>query len=152
MKIRTDFVTNSSSSSFIVEFKDVPKTKEDVIDIFFKSEKMAGCSCYQGKSIEELAEFFLRVLNESKVNLNQLINELSYSDVIPNAPLYYDYESEEAYEFANAVFFTDYISKNYTNLDNVYSMEFEDCGTEYYWENGELFDRSGLNYHYISHH
>ena len=44
MKIRTDFVTNSSSSSFVVAFEKVPQTVEELIEVVFSDNaKEYGC-------------------------------------------------------------------------------------------------------------
>jgi hypothetical protein len=42
MKTRHGFVSNSSSSSFIVALKELPKTPEDVQELFFRGERGFG--------------------------------------------------------------------------------------------------------------
>ena len=42
MKIRQGFVSNSSSSSFIVLFPHAPKSAEEVKEILFSDEKLYG--------------------------------------------------------------------------------------------------------------
>lgn len=66
MKFRNGFVSNSSSSSFIVEFKKVPKTKKELQKILFGSRaEYHSPYCTDYYSTEEVAEI---VWNDIKMN------------------------------------------------------------------------------------
>jgi hypothetical protein len=46
MKIRNGFVSNSSSSSFVVAFTSVPETKKELIKMLFDEEQQFVSPCY----------------------------------------------------------------------------------------------------------
>jgi hypothetical protein len=90
MKIRNGFVSNSSSSSFIVIFPRIPKSAKDVKNMLFKPNQKIYKGLYDDDkyTIEEVAETVWKDIQEQKVNDIELaIDELSR--------LSYDGDSEE---------------------------------------------------------
>jgi hypothetical protein len=96
MKIRNGFVSNSSSSSFIVIFPRIPKSAEDVKNMLFKPNKKIYKGLYGDEqySVEEVAETVWKDIQEQKANDTEAaIDELSghsYDD--PDEPKYEDFE------------------------------------------------------------
>jgi hypothetical protein len=78
MKIRQGFVSNSSSSSFIVVFPKVPENKEDVHQILFRG-KEGGLSVYDkdGLSFNQISEIVYNDI-KSPVTKDELIELFSH--------------------------------------------------------------------------
>ena len=106
MKIREGFVSNSSSSSFIVAFKEVPKSEQELKELLYGDEQEVKSGWMQEEPIstERLARHVWNDLKNSKpLSLSELGDALHgvRDNTYPSIPYPYDFKSrvdEEVFE------------------------------------------------------
>lgn len=94
MKIRNGFVSNSSSSSFVVAFKKLPETVDEMLQMLFGDEKTFTSDYYGNFSAQNVAETVFNdlqrfVSEEKKLDNTNLKDELNgWLDDFPKYPPY----------------------------------------------------------------
>ena len=172
MKVRNGFVTNSSSSSFILQFKNVPKTVEEVRDIFFEGYSLddqydSEDSYYNYNiTVGELCQIILKDLKEP-----QTFEEVYESEGVAwelgdfhkwvtnktGVEVFTFYEEDNLTkdnivdklqdqfnnEMKNQAI--KYFTQNGLNVkDKFYTLEYEDRGREGILEHDEILETKGI--------
>ena len=129
MKIRSGFVSNSSSSSFIVAFSKKPATKDDVMKEMFPKDPNGsidnpwpGLKEYdEGLTHSQIVEQVLSDLqtNSKKVSKKDLLEELAGRYFMNNGKLYYE-------------------GAPYYALDSKFAREYIDCYEQHNAERKEF--------------
>lgn len=80
MKIRTGFISNSSSTSYVVKFSKEPKSIQDVKDaLLSKPFEVDNCYGTGNYSQEEIAkEIFERIQSQERNKFRELIDTYSF--------------------------------------------------------------------------
>ena len=153
MKIRNGFVSNSSSSSFIVAFPRRPKSVKDVIKMVFgKAKFFKNPYVWQGRPdkfpVEDVAKIIWRDIEKQIPNnknrfISRMGNLLDYNDyVIKDKDTKYTEWDNDALDFDTRVMIEKFMSSNSDSY--VYFLECSDnsggaIGSA--MEHGNLFKR-----------
>jgi len=70
MKFRNGFVSNSSSSSFLVVFPQKPKSPDDIKKWLFPEKKLYGCISKGYLTSELISEKIFYIIQENNTKLN----------------------------------------------------------------------------------
>lgn len=174
MKIRKGFVSNSSSSSFLVLFPKEPKNADDVKNMIFSEDQESFFGPYSGQwSVKQVAETIWEdIKSQEKNNLVAAREELEHGGA-DDAPSYSDFShikdwNEKSDSYNEAIEkYADKKMKEFFNLRKLklkklnneevnhsvlYIFEFSDNDGDYYsaLEHGDIFRR--LKYIRISKH
>lgn len=96
MKIRSGFVSNSSSSSFIVAFDKKPKSVEEMKEYLFGHNSFGNIDWYEeSMSVDEVSEIVFRDLEEQRKPLSehQIVEELC-SGYLEQSPDFWSFVQE----------------------------------------------------------
>ena len=159
MKIRNGFVSNSSSSSFVVAFPSIPKSVQELKEMLFGDEKTYSAGEWgEGKwSTEEVAETVWQDFQGQKpLTKEEAIEEIEGSWYLgcPNLSDYYkdgeyDWEAHKQASQEDAQKVYDRFAEQDIDL---FKFEYSDNEGEYgcALEHGELFYK--LKHLQLSHH
>ena len=149
MKIRSGFVSNSSSSSFVVVLEKKPNSPEELKNILFKDEKVVSYYDYI-KTTEEVSQRIFNDIESFEKDSSMLLEKIV--DGLDNWGLRYEkyklasgqtdwkkhdedreqYIKDEVIPKANK-----FIEKYKNNF--IFCVTYEDSGSEVLYECGDIF-------------
>ena len=157
MKIRKGFVSNSSSSSFVVSFpKDIEMTEEAIHKYVF-GDKPTTLSCYGSdyiSSLDAAHRILSDIQNQTPNNVEAIKSIFSYMDS-PEAPKMEDYidfkdKSDQVAQWEKYHAAMDEFSEKHSTklleqtkkeFEDIYIFEYSDNSGEAALEHGGTFDK-----------
>ena len=149
MKMRSGFVSNSSSSSFVVVLEKKPNSPEELKNVLFEDEKIISYYDYS-KTTEEVSQ---RVFNDiekfekdSSNLLEKIIDGLDewgfrYEKYkLANGQIDWKKHDEDRECYINEVVIpkaNTFIEKYKNNF--IFCVTYDDCGSEVLYERGNIF-------------
>ena len=161
MIVRTGFVSNSSSSSFVVAFPSIPQNVKEMQKLIFGDEEIFNSGLDYYELNEYSTKSFADVIfddfkGQSPATRDQIKKEFNagYLDGSPESPSYTDKKEWDKWEQANKKYCDNiaeqFIKKSKSKFFYIFSYSDNDGGFYGTMEHGEIFKR--LHYYRISHH
>jgi len=162
MKTRTGFVSNSSSSSFIVGFDKKPETVEELKNLLFDEDQEVFVGLYDDAvyPVQQVVQTVFDDLRDQNEATKDEIYNTVLSGHVNGMPRSSDFRRCNGETAWDAYFEAcdDYRGKYAEDLINkfkdkkIFIFEYSDNDGPYYTalEHGDLFDR--INYVRVSHH
>ena len=149
MKIRSGFVSNSSSSSFVVVLEKKPNSPEELKNVLFKDEKIVQYYDYS-KTTEEVSQ---RIFNDiesfekdSSMLLEKIVDGLDnwgwsfekYKLASGQTDWEKHDEDREQYIKDEVIPKANKFIEKYKN-NFIFCVTYDDCGSEVLYERGNIF-------------
>jgi len=166
MKVRNGFVSNSSSSSFIVIFPRAPTSAEDLHELLFGKEHVLFDS-YDGDDGDVCSHILVRSIwdeiQEQETQTEQSATRLT--EELASVHSYIDFyarpitSTRETYFTDRVKYYNDILTSVQKTLTDpkgqkIYVFDYDDSGTMAFLESGEQFEHaeSKVKAFRISHH
>jgi len=156
MKVRTGFVSNSSSSSFLVAFKKVPKNAEELQQLMFGVDESIGY-CDSTLSIKTAAEIVFHDMEDQKYpTVSDMMKEIQGGLVghYGKSPNWSDDKAIEKWESKlikiDIVTLREFLIANKGSRIFIFKYSDNDRGNNCVMEHGEVFRK--LPHLHASHH
>lgn len=158
MKTRTGFVSNSSSSSFVVAFPHIPHNVDEVFDLLFDGAKNSSNIEY-----EFAQTIFAEISNQTPLTMKEIIEEFQAGYFIPTNDIEAKYSNLRStdymayYRIENKIvkkraisFAKKWVKDNHDSYFFYFSYGDEDGSYYSQMEHGNIFSK--LPNQIISHH
>jgi hypothetical protein len=155
MKMRNGFVSNSSSSSFLLALPEYPKNKNHLKKIIFGDKKYFypwndDAESWETEACTEI--LYKKMYHKHKVSFGKIfdaMHEFVYSNMIEDKPFFKDYYNKKILDLAFKKAYK-FFNKHKDDFLFLFELSDNESDIEGVLEHGNIFEK--FDYIQISHH